>query len=381
MTKKSVYLDYAAATPVDDRVMDAMEPYFSKNFFNPSANYLLAQKIKDNIDQARKQVALNIGVKSNEIIFTAGGSEANNLAISGVMDNNPGSNLIISAIEHPSVSEPAKKYDLKICPVDSQGLLKLSNLKELINDQTALISVIYVSNEIGTIEPLDKISHLISEIRKSRLMRGVKVPLYLHSDAAQAANYLDLHVSRLGLDMMTLNGGKIYGPKQSGALYLKSGCRLKPIIYGGGQERNLRSGTLNVPSIIGFAKSLDLAQQNRKDNAQRILKLQQYFIDQLQTLEVDLVVNGSLNSRVANNVHVTFKGVDNEALLIKLDLAGIMAAAGSACSASSEEPSSVLKAIGLSDLDAQSSIRFTLGNQTTKNELDYTVSTLKKLLK
>lgn len=381
MTKKSVYLDYAAATPVDDRVMDAMEPYFSKNFFNPSANYLLAQKIKDNIDQARKQVALNIGVKSNEIIFTAGGSEANNLAISGVMDNNPGSNLIISAIEHPSVSEPAKKYDLKICPVDSQGLLKLSNLKELINDQTALISVIYVSNEIGTIEPLDKISHLISEIRKSRLMRGVKVPLYLHSDAAQAANYLDLHVSRLGLDMMTLNGGKIYGPKQSGALYLKSGCRLKPIIYGGGQERNLRSGTLNVPSIIGFAKSLDLAQQNRKDNAQRILKLQQYFIDQLQILEVDLVVNGSLNSRVANNVHVTFKGVDNEALLIKLDLAGIMAAAGSACSASSEEPSSVLKAIGLSDLDAQSSIRFTLGNQTTKNELDYTVSTLKKLLK
>ena len=381
MTKKSVYLDYAAATPVDDRVMDAMEPYFSKNFFNPSANYLLAQKIKDNIDQARKQVALNIGVKSNEIIFTAGGSEANNLAISGVMDNNPGSNLIISAIEHPSVSEPAKKYDFKICPVDSQGLLKLSNLKELINDQTALISVIYVSNEIGTIEPLDKISHLISEIRRSRLMRGVKVPLYLHSDAAQAANYLDLHVSRLGLDMMTLNGGKIYGPKQSGALYLKSGCRLKPIIYGGGQERNLRSGTLNVPSIIGFAKSLDLAQQNRKDNAQRILKLQQYFIDQLQTLEVDLVVNGSLNSRVANNVHVTFKGVDNEALLIKLDLAGIMAAAGSACSASSEEPSSVLKAIGLSDLDAQSSIRFTLGNQTTKNELDYTVSTLKKLLK
>ena len=379
MSKRLVYLDYAAATPLDTRVLAAMQPYFSKNFYNPSASYLESRKVKSSVEEARNRVASILGAKSSEIIFTAGGSEANNLAISGVMNSNIGSNIVISAIEHPSIKEPSANFKHKLCPVNKEGLLDRGALKKLIDDNTALVSIIYANNEIGVIQRLSEIASIIKEVRASRLERGVSRPLYLHSDACQAANYLDLHVSRLGVDLMTLNGGKIYGPKQSGVLFVKSGVKLRPLIFGGGQERGLRSGTENVAAIVGFATALKLVQEGRHLNSIKTHELQKYFIQVLQRNFPDCIINGSLKYRIVNNLHLSFPGLDNETLLIKLDNEGIMAAAGSACSASSSEPSSVLGAIGLSDNQARSSIRFSLGKSSTKADIDLLISTLLKL--
>ncbi len=380
MNRRSVYLDYAAATPVDRVVLKVMHPYFSDKFYNPSASYDASKEVKKVVELSRSKVAAILGAKASEIIFTAGGTEANNLAIHGVMAEHPNAKLVISAIEHPSIIEPAKRYKKEICPVDSTGIINLKALRDLIDDQTVLVSVMYVNNEIGVIEPISDVAKVIKAVRNSRLERGVGLPIYLHSDACQAANYLDLHTSRLGVDLMTINGGKIYGPKQSGSLFIKSDVKLQPLIDGGGQERGLRNGTENVPAIIGLASALELVQAARKTSADKLAKLQAYFIDSITKNFKNATINGSLTKRVVNNVHVTFKGVDNEWLLIKLDEAGIMAAAGSACSAANVEPSTVLKAIGLSDQDAQSSVRFTLGRDTTQKDLDFVLVNLKRLV-
>jgi cysteine desulfurase len=366
---------------MDPKVLKAMEPYFSKQFFNPSAAYSKAKDVRLNVEDSRRSVALNLGAKSSEIIFTAGGTEANNLAITGVMNAHPKGNMVISAIEHPSVYVPARNFNARICPVDKEGLIKINKLKDLIDDNTNLVSIIYVSHEIGTIEPLKEVARVVQAVRSDRLSRGIVRPIYFHSDACQAANYLDLHVSKLGVDFMTLNGSKIYGPKQSGALFARSSVRLKPVIFGGGQERGLRSGTENVPGIIGFAAALDLTQGSRKSESDRLAALQEYFITSLTNNFPRAKINGSRTKRVVNNVHLTLPDVDNERLLISLDERGIMAAAGSACSASNELPSSVLKAIGLKDAEARSSIRFSFGRYLTKSDLEYTLSTIKSLLK
>ena len=381
MSQRNVYLDYAASTPMDSLVLKAMEPYFSKQFYNISATYSKAKEVRSIVEASRRRVALNLGAKSSEIIFTAGGTEANNLAITGVMSNHPGGNMVISAIEHPSIYSPARNFNCRICPVDNQGLIKTSKLKDLIDDDTILVSIIYVSNEIGVIEPLKEVANIIQTVRSDRLERGIDRPIYFHTDACQAANYLDLHVSKLGVDLMTLNGSKIYGPKQSGALFVKSGVRLKPIIFGGGQERGLRSGTENVPGIIGFATALDLVQNNRKTESDRLSKLQEYFMSSLTNNFSHVKINGPRVKRVVSNVHITFPDIDNEWLLISLDEKGIMAAAGSACSASNELPSNVLKAIGLTDKEARSSVRFSFGQGTTRSDLGYTLEVLKSLLK
>ena len=356
-----------------------MEPYFSNNFYNPSANYLAAKEVKKEIELARGQVASIIGSKPNEIVFTAGGTEANNLAIAGVMKSYPKANLVISTIEHPSIYEPATNFNTKLCKVDKYGLIDLDQLSKTIDDSTVLVSIMYVNNEIGVIEPLSNVSRLIKQIREDRQNKGIKLPIYFHTDACQASNYLDLHASRLGVDLMTLNGGKIYGPKQSGALFVKSDVKLSPLIYGGGQERALRSGTENVASIIGFSHALELAQTNHKTNAAKITDLQKYFIQELTTIP-GTNINGSLTKRIANNIHVTFKGIDNEWLLIKLDDLGIMAASGSACSAAKLKPSTVLSAIGLTDQDARSSIRLSLGSTTTKQDIDLVIKALRSLI-
>ena len=381
MSQRNVYLDYAASTPMDSLVLKAMEPYFSKQFYNISATYSKAKEVRSIVEASRRRVALNLGAKSSEIIFTAGGTEANNLAITGVMSNHPGGNIVISAIEHPSIYSPAKNFNNRICPVDNQGLIKINKLRDLIDDNTALVSIIYVSNEIGVIEPLKEVANVIQTVRSDRLERGITRSIYLHTDACQAANYLDLHTSKLGVDLMTLNGSKIYGPKQSGVLFVKSGVLLKPIIFGGGQERGLRSGTENVPSLIGFARALDLVQNDRKSESDRLAKLQEYFMTSLTNNFSHIKINGSMVKRVVSNVHVTFSGIDNEWLLISLDEKGIMAAAGSACSASNELPSNVLKAIGLTDKEARSSVRFSFGQGTTRSDLEYTLEVLKSLLK
>ena len=377
---KSIYLDYAAATPIDGKVLEAMLPYFSEKFFNPSATYLAAKAVRQDVQAARAKVALAVGVRAMEITFTAGGSEANNLAIHGVMHRYSDKKVIVGAIEHESVLAPAHQYHYAEAPVNPDGLVDADRLKGLIDEDTVLVSIMYANNEVGTVQPLREVSSIIRDEIAKRRVHGNSLPLYFHTDAAQATNYLDLHASRLGIDMMTLNGGKIYGPKQSGALWVRSGVDIAPLIYGGGQERGLRSGTENVPGIIGFSKALEIAQTMRHTEAARLQQLQQLFFAVLSGKVPQVVINGSRQRRLPNNVHVTLPGHDNERLLMALDEAGIMAAAGSACSASSEEPSHVLRTMGISEADAQSSLRFTMGRSTTEHDIHATVTALAKAI-
>jgi cysteine desulfurase len=378
--KKLIYMDYAAATPVDDRVLAAMMPYFSEKFYNPSALYLPAQAVAKDIAAARAAVAAILGSRPSEITFTAGGTEANNAAIHGIMRRYPGSNAVVSAIEHDSVLEPAKAYQTRLAPVGKQGVIDIAQTKALIDEQTVLVSVMYANNEIGSIQPIKDVTEMIQTIRNERRRDGNRTPLFLHTDAAQASNYLDLHVARLGIDLMTLNGGKIYGPKQSGVLYIRAGTVITPLISGGGQEHGIRSGTENVAASIGFAKALTLAQELRHSETRRLQDLQRQFITLVTEAVPSAVLNGSLKKRLPNNIHFTFPGSDNERLLIKLEEAGILSAAGSACSASSDEPSHVLQAIGLSVTDARSSLRFTLGRSNTEADVIAAVDALSSIL-
>lgn len=380
MSNKSIiYLDYAAATPLDSRVLKAMEPYFTDQFYNPSATYNEARKVRKAIDVARSKVAHYLGAKSSEVIFTAGGSEANNLAIHGIMRQFPDANIVVSGIEHESILAAARRYDCREVAMNPDGTIDLVDLEKKIDDKTVLVSIMYANNEIGTIQPLRDISVIIANKRSARYtLHPHPLPLYLHTDACQAANYLDLNVARLSVDLLTLNGGKIYGPKQSGALFVKGGVEIQPLVDGGGQERGLRNGTENVAGIIGFSTALDIAQTMRRQETKRLQAIQQDFIKLITQAIPAVVANGSLKRRLPNNVHLTFPGKDNERLLIQMDEAGIIAAAGSACSASNEEPSHVLKSIGLSDQDAQASIRFTLGRQTTIEMIRRTIELLKE---
>jgi cysteine desulfurase len=378
--QRQIFLDYAAATPLNDSVLKTMMPYLTNEFYNPSAGYQSAKRVRGAINESRRFAAHWLGVKPSEIIFTAGGTEANNLAINGVMSKYPDSEIIISSIEHESIREPANQYKCNEVPVDKNGIVDVAKLTKLITDKTVLVSAVYANNEIGTIQPLREIYAVIEKVRKSRLQKGNNLPIYLHSDACQAGNYLDLHVARLGVDFLTLNGGKIYGPKQSGALYIRAGIELAPLIRGGGQEQSLRSGTENVASCVGFGKALDMAQSMRVEESKRVSELRDEFVKMLQKNFPKIKINGSMKKRLPNNISATFPGVDNERLMMQLDEAGIMCSVGSACSASSDEPSHVLKAIGLTDEQAQSTLRFTLGRQTTKVETTKVIQKLKDIL-
>jgi cysteine desulfurase len=384
-TPPIIYLDHAAATPVDPEVFRKMEPFFQRYFFNPSATYTAAITVRKALEEARAQVAFWLGVQLSEIIFTAGGTEANNLAIQGILTEYPTGNIVISSIEHESVLAASERFDVRLAPVLPGGQVDVAALHNLIDSNTILVSIMYANNEIGTVQPLREIAQIISEQKAHRRAKNVSqsrttLPLYFHSDACQAANYLDLHVARLGVDLLTLNGGKMYGPKQSGILYIKRGIQLRPSIVGGGQESGLRSGTENVAGAIGLASALETAQQMRKGESLRLQKLQQLFIRKLSEVLPLATINGSLEHRLPNNIHITFPGYDNERLLIQLDELGIQAAAGSACSASNDEPSHVLRAIGLSDTDTRSSIRCTMGRATTEAMVERAVMALTELV-
>ena len=357
-----------------------MHPYLLSEFYNPSATYTAGRRVREALDEARRQVAGCLGARPSEIVFTAGGTEANNLAIHGVMRQYPEANLVLSAIEHSATLKPAASYDTILVRVTKDGLVEPEAVQAAITDETVLVSLMYANNEIGAVQPLKKVAQLMAEIRKQRLKAGNKLPLLLHTDACQAPNYLDIHVARLGVDMMTFNGGKIYGPKQTGALFVKGGLVLLPLIQGGGQERGLRSGTENVAGAIGFAIALQLAITSRPAEVSRLQGLQTDFITQLETTIPNIQINGSRRHRLPNNVHVTLPGIDNERLLIELDEAGVMAAAGSACSASSQTPSIVLAALGLSETAARSSLRFSFGRQTTAEDLHQAATILAKLV-
>ncbi len=376
----AIYLDYAAASPVDSSVLSAMMPFFNEQFYNPSALYGPAVTVSQVLDKARTDIAQIIGAKPPEIIFTAGGTEANNLAIHGIMRKHPGSLVAISAIEHDSVRMPAKQYDPVVIPVNDQGSVDASSIASSITDQVVLVSVMYANNEVGTIQPIRRIAAELEKIKQDRRQRGITMPLYFHVDAAQAGNYLDLHVHRLGIDLMTINGGKLYGPKQSGVLYVRSGIVLESLLQGGGQERSLRSGTENVAHAVGLARALQLSVTLRADEVQRLEKLQREFFAALKQTFPQSIINGSIKHRLPNNVHVTIPGTDNERILMALDMHDIYAAAGSACSASHDEPSHVLAAMGFEASHIQSSLRFSMGRSTESSDIEQTVAVLKQIL-
>lgn len=379
--KKSIYLDYAAATPMDPKVAAAIKPYLSDYFYNPSATYLAAKKVKKDLENARAKIAANLGAKSSEVIFTAGATEANNLAVTGVMNKFKDSEVLVSAIEHESVIAPASAFKNHQVRVTSEGVVDLPTLERLISGRTVLVSVMMVNNELGTVQPLREIGLLVKKIRDSRAKTGNSLPIYLHTDAAQAGNFFDLKVSRLGVDLMSINGSKIYGPKQSGALFVKTGTDLAPLIVGGGQEFGLRSGTENVAGAIGLATAFDIVQAQHHQERQRLEKILSIFATRLQKNIPLSVINGSLEYLAPHILNVEFPGYDNERLMMELDEAGVQVATGSACSASSDKPSHVLSAIGLSKKSAQSSLRFSIGRYTGLDDISQTVKLLARFAK
>lgn len=379
--KRPIYLDHAATTPVDPAVVAVMQPYFTDIPYNPSAQYESARAVRRALSDARALIASYFGARPSELVFTAGGTEANNIAIHGVMQQFPDAHIVVSSVEHDSVLLPAERYSNSQVAVKEDGTVDVADLQRVITDQTVLVSIQYANNEVGTVQPIKDIAQVLDRAKEQRAQEGNELPLYFHVDACQAPVYLDIHVSRLGADLMTINGSKLYGPKQIGCLFVSSGVILESLMQGGGQERGLRSGTENVAAIIGFAKALQLAQDDRQQESARLQELQGHFIRQLQEKLPHVIINGSKKHRLANNMHITVPGYDNETLMMQLDDRGILCAVGSACSASNEEPSHVLRAMGLSEADAQSSLRFTTGHSTTQSDIDYVIECLQQLIR
>ncbi|HEX3099784.1 MAG TPA: cysteine desulfurase family protein [Patescibacteria group bacterium] len=388
---KRIYLDYAATTPVDPRVVKAMQPFWSERFANPSALYKSGLDAHTAVAESRAAIAQILNAKPSEIIFTAGGTESNNLAILGMAQayqkqhGKPG-HIITTPIEHHSVLhvvEALKNWGWQIsyAPVDSEGFINLEDLKKLAKKDTALVSVMYANNEIGTIEPIAEVGKWLTGLNKARFAKGLGRILF-HTDACQAAGTLSLDVQELKIDLLTLNGSKIYGPKQTGILFVRTGVKLEPIIHGGGQERDLRSGTENVPGVVGLASALSLVVKDQKKENARLITLRNYLDDRLSKKVKGIKTNGpALSSkkdskRLPNNLNFTIDKVEGEALMLYLDAAGIEVSTGSACTTTSEDPSHVLVAIGISKAQAYNSIRLTLGKQTTKAELDRVIGIL-----
>lgn len=369
MTDRRIYLDYAAATPLDARVLQEMEPFFTEQFYNPSSSYLAAKAVRQRVDDARARVAHWLGAKPGEVVFTAGATESINLAIHGVMAEFPGSHAVTAATEHDAVLGAVGAHKHTIVGVNPDGSVKLDELKKAIKDNTVVVSIALANNEIGTIQPIKEVAAIIRTIRNRRKFQNNPLPIYLHTDASQAGCFLDVHANRLGVDLLTLNGGKMYGPKQTGVLFVKTGVQIKPLVFGGGQESGLRSGTENVPGVIGLAAALDIAQQERKESIAKIAALR----DELQRRIIEAlpstIVNGNVKKRLPNNLHLSWPGIDGERLLMLLDEHGVMASTGSACAANKQTASHVLRACGLDADVVQGSLRLTLGRSTTEEEI------------
>lgn len=366
-----IYLDYAAATPMDERVLAAMMPYFSQQFYNPSAAYLAARHVRADIEEARHQLARLIGARPAEIVMTAGATESINLALYGVDGQ-----IITTAVEHPSVLETARARGGAILPVDERGRINTEQLKSSLTDQVSLVSLGYVNSETGVIQDLRAAAEVVRQIREQRRQRGVERPLLLHTDASQAAGLLDLNVARLGVDLMTLNAGKCYGPKQVGLLYIRAGVRLKPLILGGGQELGLRSGTENVTGIIGFAKALRLADKTRASEVKRLGQLRQRLKGGLIERLSDIKINENAKHNSPAILNFAVPGVDGERVVFALDQHGAMVSTGSACAANKGRRSHTLVAMGLSDELVDGSIRISIGRYTTATEIDAVIPML-----
>lgn len=372
-----IYLDHAAATPVSKKALEAMQPYFSQDFFNPSAAYLPAKKVAAEYEAAKATIAHAIGAKANDLVMTAGATEANNLAFSSVVADDgwralstgspfarhPSSVLYLET-EHDSVRKVAERYGGRAIKVNKFGVIDLEDLKAKISDETELISVALVNNELGTIQPMAEIAEIVRATKLDRLKRGIKKQLLLHSDASQALNLLDINAKRLGVDLMTLNAAKVYGPKGVGALYVSHDVRLKPATYGGGQENGLRSGTENVPGVVGFATALAEAKEHLNGNRKKYATWRKILLDELQGYEL-INAKHSLD----NFVVLCYNGIDGERLTFLLEDLGVMVATGAACAASKGVKSHVLKAIGLSDSEIAGSLRLTFGETNDEAQI------------
>lgn len=382
---RQVYFDHAATTYVDEAVVKAMSPYFTRNFGNPSSLYRIGREANGALNDARRTVAGLIHALPENIIFTGGGTESDNLAIYGVArahaDN--GKHIISIPIEHYAVLHPLddlekQGYEITYIKVDKNGLVDAKEVLKAIRPDTILISIMYANNEIGAVEPIAEIGR---ELLKYRKQHNTMYPFF-HTDACQAAGYLDLDVEKMHVDLMTVNGSKIYGPKGVGFLYLRRGVKIKPMIVGGSQERKYRAGTENVSGIVGLAKALELAQKNRAGESARLTKLTGYLWKELSNKISKIKLNGPEmgDKRMPNNLNVTFMDIEGEAMLLYLDEYGIMCSTGSACTAESLEPSHVLQALGLPYEYAHGSLRFSLGHCNTKEDIDYMMKYLPKIV-
>ena len=351
-----IYLDHAAATPVSKRVLQAMAPFMTEEFFNPSSPYLPAARVRAAYEEAKNTIANFIGAKGTDLVITSGATEANALAFTAASGK-----ILVLETEHASVLENAKHYDAQTIRVDKTGLIDLADLRAKLADDVELVSVSLANNELGTIQPLAEIAQILRETRLDRLKRGVKTQLLLHSDASQGLALVDINVARLGVDLLTLNSAKVCGPKGVGALYVGHGLRLKPLVYGGGQERNLRSGTENVAGAVGFATALEAIKGHTVAARKNYTRLVENLKKELSACKVEPVYLGNPKHMLANFLPLCFPGLDAERLIFKLEEREVYVSTGAACSASKGEPSHVLKAIGLTPEEIAGSLRLTLG--------------------
>lgn len=368
--ERLIYLDHGATTKVDDRVLNKMLPYFSINYGNASSAYFLGRRNKRIIEESRNIVADCIGASSKEIYFTSCGSESDNLALKGIAyaNKHKGKHIITSKIEHPAILNTCKTlerqgFEVTYLNVDNKGFVKLEELENAIREDTILISIMFANNEIGTIEPIDKIAK-IAKVNN----------IYFHTDAVQAIGNVKINVKELGIDLLSMSAHKFYGPKGVGVLYVKSGIEFERIQDGGHQEKGKRSGTENVPGIVGLAEAIKISYKEFEYNNKKVLNLREYFIEKLKQMDARIKINGDIEKRLPGNINVSFPNTDGQQLLLTLDEYGICASAGSACSTGSSVPSHVLTSIGLSKEEIAGTLRFTLGKENTKQEIDYVIN-------
>lgn len=374
--EKIRYFDHAATTATKEDVLKEMLPYFNIEYGNPSSMYSIGRKTRKAVEESRKRVALAIGVDLKEIYFTSCGSESDNLAIKGVAyaNRNRGNHIITTKIEHPAVlhtCEHLEKEGFRVTylNVDADGLISLEELQNAITSDTILISVMFANNEIGTIQPIGEIGSIAK-----------KHNIYFHTDAVQAVGNVRINVEELNIDLLSMSAHKFYGPKGMGALYVKTGVNFEKIQDGGHQERNMRAGTENVAGIVGLGKAIELAYKNFDEYNEKLTSLRDYYISQVEEKIPNVKLNGHKTRRLPGNANISFIGVDGEALLLNLDLKGICASSGSACTSGSLDPSHVLVAIGLSSEIAQGSLRVTFGDENTKEDVDYLVLSLAEIV-
>ena len=377
-----IYMDHAATTRVREEVLEAMLPHLRGSYGNPSSIYTLAQEARKAVDESREIVARVLGCRISEVVFTSGGTESDNMALKGAAFalRHLGNHVVTTSVEHHAVLHACHQleqfgFDVTYLPVDEYGLVDPDDVGRAITDETVLVSVMLANNEIGTIEPIPEIAAVVKDEARRRERTVV-----FHTDAVQGAGFLDIDASSMGADMMSLSAHKFHGPKGVGALYVHRGTPLEPQMMGGGQERQRRSGTENVPGIVGLAEALRLAAEEREEVSARCARLRDRLISEIRDSVGDVRLNGHPTLRLPNNVNISFEGVEGEPLLQSLDFAGICASSQSACSSASLEPSHVLLAIGRSADQSQGSVRLTLGRDNTDEDVDYLMTVLPELV-